>query len=1568
MSTRTYRFFSLLFFLLLSGVHLLFAQPQVNLGQDTVGCDSIVLDAGNPGSTYLWSNGANSQSIVVSTTGIYWVEVSNANGSSRDSIFVTVLTTPQAPLVFDTTVCANESLILEENFSADGIIWSLDSNFSQTYPNVGNFFLQDTTLYAKTFNKLFEGRVGFEDNTFAGGGFLTQLTGSRFDAQINLVIDSVAVYVNRGGTHLTIELRNDNNETLSQRQLVVATTGKTFVPLNFFVPQGSGYRIILTDISQGSIYRNGPTTFTYPQSLPGILDITATLRENGNIIPNYSTYFYDWKVSRVFCESETESLLVSSNPVPEIDLPADTSFCDRDSFLLDAEASPGATFIWNHGSTQQTLTTTTSGEYIVNAFFQADCQVSDTTNILFLQTPPSPIISDTGICFLDTFDLDQSIRNPFGASVWFEDSATTKPLGNKKIVVERDTTFYLREFSIGTRTNVGFIDNQIGSGGFGTNYTGNVFDINSPLILDSVAVYALGSDFPVEITIEDSSGSVLFERTYIVPVRNQKYFLSLNHYLLPGQDYVIQIVNGSGVPFFRSGPSSDFYPSGDANLVLTKSLQNNGNIVTNFTGNFYDWHYSLAQCSSTLDSVRITKVDRPIFSLPPDTVLCGASSFTLNAPQIPGLTYNWNTGQSVSSILVDSSDTYTVSVFLDPSCPVEDSIRIDFFDAPQSPVLQDTSTCLLSAFDLDSTIQNPGDRVIWFEDNAGQKPLLSQTITGLNDTLFYARAFNILPGGNVGFVDNQIAGGGFGTNYTGVSFDVYQPLILDSVAVYALDENFSVEIEILDENGNQVFFKEFFIDERNTKYFLPLDAFLLAGNDYLLQIANGSGVPFFRNGPSNDFYPRGDENLLLVNSIQPNGSPTTDFTGNFYDWHYQIALCETGIDSVFLDVVERPLISLPADTSFCDKDSFLLSVPQLGGITYQWNGNPGSSDLVVDSSGIYTLSAFSNPDCPTVDSIEIGFFETPDTLVIRDTVLCGFQTFNLQGQMNGDILVWYRDSMGAEVLASGAPEIQVQSDSVFYARALSTSETGNIGFADNTIASNGGFVNLRSGNVFNVFENIILETVDVYTDLPTITTDFVVQLWDQNNQVLQQKSFQIGDFGRQRLELGFNISPGMGYKLMATGITGNGIFRNGPSDFSQAYPQVIEGIVEITGVTQDGNNSVTNFSSNFYNWRLSEVKCESEIKALHIGVSLPYDLPAYTYSCEPLVFGTGLPMAVHNWSTGATADSVLIETSGIYTVEVSDGQNCLVADTFEVEIPSDAGLPDDGILCGNVLNTNYGSDAIFTWSTGDTLPTITVSDTGIYTVSVLEPRGCLLEDTVIISGFDDFPTVDLGQDYEACIETTLDLGNPGNSYSWSTGDSTQSITVSSSGFYIGTVINENDCAGSDTIAINIVPAPRADFFLNLLGFQLNCINLSTFGSYTWDFGDGNTSTSISPIHTYQDTGVFVVSLINENQCGQDTLRDTIRVVDPNVSLEKSIDAELRIYPNPGSERVVLEWGGIPLEEVRITNTVGKEVGTWRKEEISGRKMEIGVRGWPRGIYLVQFYTQDKRVVKTLMIK
>jgi len=94
--------------------------------------------------------------------------------------------------------------------------------------------------------------------------------------------------------------------------------------------------------------------------------------------------------------------------------------------------------------------------------------------------------------------------------------------------------------------------------------------------------------------------------------------------------------------------------------------------------------------------------------------------------------------------------------------------------------------------------------------------------------------------------------------------------------------------------------------------------------------------------------------------------------------------------------------------------------------------------------------------------------------------------------------------------------------------------------------------------------------------------------------------------------------------------------------------------------------------------------------------------------------------------------------------------------------------------------------------------------------------------------------IDLGADL--CLSggsQTLDAGAGYSTYLWSTGASTQTINVSSSGTYWVTVDNGSGCTGSDTITLSFIPSPTAT---NGCSFGSGTVDLSVAGSsgyYNW---------------------------------------------------------------------------------------------------------------------------------------
>lgn len=75
------------------------------------------------------------------------------------------------------------------------------------------------------------------------------------------------------------------------------------------------------------------------------------------------------------------------------------------------------------------------------------------------------------------------------------------------------------------------------------------------------------------------------------------------------------------------------------------------------------------------------------------------------------------------------------------------------------------------------------------------------------------------------------------------------------------------------------------------------------------------------------------------------------------------------------------------------------------------------------------------------------------------------------------------------------------------------------------------------------------------------------------------------------------------------------------------------------------------------------------------------------------------------------------------------------------------------------------------------------------------------------------------------------------------------------------------------------PKPEMAFTwesLDSTKMKVRFINNTTYAStYTWNYGDGNSSTETSPTHTYQDTGSYDVNLSAYGNGGNNSLTKTI---------------------------------------------------------------------------------------------
>jgi hypothetical protein len=107
------------------------------------------------------------------------------------------------------------------------------------------------------------------------------------------------------------------------------------------------------------------------------------------------------------------------------------------------------------------------------------------------------------------------------------------------------------------------------------------------------------------------------------------------------------------------------------------------------------------------------------------------------------------------------------------------------------------------------------------------------------------------------------------------------------------------------------------------------------------------------------------------------------------------------------------------------------------------------------------------------------------------------------------------------------------------------------------------------------------------------------------------------------------------------------------------------------------------------------------------------------------------------WNDNSTGTSLPVSTGGTYWARVTDVNGCTASDTVQVTIN---GLPfvDAGsnqTLCDGettVLDAGAGFSS-YAWSNGATSPSITVSDSGEYTIVVTDNFGCSAQDVIYIT-------------------------------------------------------------------------------------------------------------------------------------------------------------------------------------------------------------------------------------------
>jgi len=121
--------------------------PVPELGTDTALCDgqTLLLNAANNNSTYLWQDGSTSSTYSVTNAGTYSVKVTDNGCDTSAKITVTYISKPIINLISDTTLCVAQQIVLDASYPNSTYEWQDGSTNSQyTVIQEGNYAVKVT--------------------------------------------------------------------------------------------------------------------------------------------------------------------------------------------------------------------------------------------------------------------------------------------------------------------------------------------------------------------------------------------------------------------------------------------------------------------------------------------------------------------------------------------------------------------------------------------------------------------------------------------------------------------------------------------------------------------------------------------------------------------------------------------------------------------------------------------------------------------------------------------------------------------------------------------------------------------------------------------------------------------------------------------------------------------------------------------------------------------------------------------------------------------------------------------------------------------------------------------------------------------------------------------------------------------------------------------------------------------------------------------------------------------------------------------------------------------------------
>jgi gliding motility-associated-like protein len=296
-----------------------------------------------------------------------------------------------------------------------------------------------------------------------------------------------------------------------------------------------------------------------------------------------------------------------------------------------------------------------------------------------------------------------------------------------------------------------------------------------------------------------------------------------------------------------------------------------------------------------------------------------------------------------------------------------------------------------------------------------------------------------------------------------------------------------------------------------------------------------------------------------------------------------------------------------------------------------------------------------------------------------------------------------------------------------------------------------------------------------------------------------------------------------------------------------------------TAITGETSQQLTVNAAGDYTLQVSSSNGCTAISAPTTVTTLTATIPVVTSPSgqfsfcqgQSLILEATTGLASYQWSmnniqiSGANADTLVVTETGSYTVTVGSSNGCNTSSAPIVinllPLPSIQISPPGPILICNAIPASLqvtAGAASYQWFntgvsiTGATSNTFLAAQSGDYNVVITNTSGCSATSNTVVVSFNASITVSIYNDNPfpcdgdvVYLSTTQNF----NQIGWTTGETGIQISLTQSGKYGVTVVNNGGCTASDEVDIVFLPKPMVEAGPNVSSDCVNGIMLNGIG-------------------------------------------------------------------------------------------------------------------------------------------